>query len=613
MFTRVAATLIPIALAVCALAAAAPALAVPTAAPVSPWAQPNGRVVAIARVGGVVYIGGQFTQVLDSDGTTVLPRNHLAAISAADGHVLPWNPGANGTVRALSVSTDGRTIYIGGAFTTLGGVARQRLAAEAAVSPTSSSTGTLLGWAPRADDGVSALVPLNGRVYLGGAFLRVNGSGRPRLAAVNAVTGALAAWKPRADGVVNALLASPNGSRLFVGGSFKHLDGKAAARIGALNPTSGKLLRWASHPKGRVWSLAENASMVFAGDGGGGGHVRAFTMSTGRLRWTNSSDGDVVTVGILGRGSAQRVIAGGHFNKFGSYTRPKVAALSPTTGLVDPTWSPYATGSILGVHDLLTYGQHTYFGGDFTGWAHTGAGPVAQAHLADFPSADPVDTTPPVVHGPTVRFPAGASVGTRLVPLSVGWSASDAGSGVCRYLLQRDYNAGAYSPIALRYATATSATTSASPAARPYGFRVQATDCSDNASADVAGPAALLAAYQNSSRLIRWSGSWTGVRMPLAYGGSVRRTRRAGASASLRFTGHAFAWVGSLGPGYGSARITIDGRTAGIVHLHAATTRRRVIPFAKSWPANGTHTVRIVALGTAGHPLVDLDALLTIR
>ena len=613
MLKRVPAPLISLGLAACALVGAAPAQAMPTAAPASPWAQPNGRVIVMARVGGVVYIGGQFTQVLDSDGTTVLPRNHLAAISAADGHVLPWNPGANGTVRALSVSTDGRTIYIGGAFTALGGAARQHLAAEAAVSPTSSSTGTLLGWAPRADDGVSALVPLNGRVYLGGAFLHVNGSGRPRLAAVNAVTGALAAWKPRADGPVNALLASPNGSRLLVGGSFKHLDGTAAARIGAVDPASGKLLRWASHPKGRVWGLAENATTVFAGDGGGGGHVRAFSMTTGRLRWTNSSDGDVVTIGVLGRGSAQRVIAGGHFNTFGRYTRHKVAALSPTTGLVDPTWSPYATGSILGVHGLLTYGQHVYFGGDFTGWAHTGGGPVAQAHLADFPSTGPADTTPPVVHAPTVRFPAGASLGTRLVPLSVRWSASDSGSGVCRYLLQRNYNAGAYSPIALRYATATSAATSVGPAAHQYGFRVQATDCSDNASAYVAGPSALVAAYQNSNRLVRWSGSWAGVRLPLAYGGSVRRTRRAGAAASLRFTGHAFAWVGSVGPGYGNARVTIDGRAAGIVHLHSGTTRRRVIVFAKSWPANGTHTVRIVALGTAGHPLVDLDALLTIR
>ena len=92
------------------LVAAAPAFALPAPAPATPWAQPNGRVYAIARVGGVVYLGGNFTQITDTDGTTVLARSHLAAVSAADGHVLAWNPGANGSVRTLAVSTDGRTM-----------------------------------------------------------------------------------------------------------------------------------------------------------------------------------------------------------------------------------------------------------------------------------------------------------------------------------------------------------------------------------------------------------------------------------------------------------------------------------------------------------------------
>ncbi len=89
-------------------------------APEAPWATANGRVLAIVRVNNVVYIGGKFTQMVDRNGT-VLTRSHLAAVSAADGHVLPWNPGANNTVRSLAVSTDGKTIYIGGDFTSLGG------------------------------------------------------------------------------------------------------------------------------------------------------------------------------------------------------------------------------------------------------------------------------------------------------------------------------------------------------------------------------------------------------------------------------------------------------------------------------------------------------------
>lgn len=152
--------LVPVAAFAGLLLHAVPALAMLAPSPDAPWATANGRVLTIARVNGVVYVGGKFTQMIDPSGA-VLARNHLAAISAADGHVLPWNPGANNFVRALAVSTDGTKIYIGGDFTTLGGAARTRLAAEAAIAPASTSTtGTLLAWKPSADEGVYAITQL---------------------------------------------------------------------------------------------------------------------------------------------------------------------------------------------------------------------------------------------------------------------------------------------------------------------------------------------------------------------------------------------------------------------------------------------------------------------
>jgi hypothetical protein len=596
------------------LVSATPAVAMPAAAPATPWAQPDGRVYAIARVGGVVYIGGDFTQVTDSDGVTVFARDHLAAVSAVDGHVLAWNPGANGSVRALAVSTDGRSIYIGGDFTSVGGKPRSMLAAEAAVTPTSGSTGTLLGWAPRPDNVVYALVPLDGRVYVGGNFLHVDGVGRSRLAAVDAVSGRLAAWQPRADGEVHALLVSPTGDRIFAGGSFQHLNGAAAQDIAAIDPATGRLWPWKSHPSGNVLGLAENSTTLFGGDSAGGGHVRAYSLATGQLEWTNTSDGNVVAVGVLGRGASQRVIAGGHFNNFGSYTRHKVAALDPATGLVDPDWSPYASGSILGVFSILAYGQHVYLGGDFLTWDHTGAGPVDQARLADFPSTDPPDTTSPTITtAPIVTIPIGTTVGSVAIPVLVRWAATDQGSGVCRYTVQRDYNARPYSAVPLRYATATSASTSITPSIAPYSFRANATDCSDNTSPYLAAPPVRLAGYQNSNRAIAYHGRWTYHRTPKAYGGSVKRSATGEASATLHFTGRDIAWIANLGPGYGAARIIVDGRTAATIHLHAASTQDRRIVYTKAWPTDGTHTIRIIALATPGHPLVDLDAFLTIK
>jgi hypothetical protein len=594
---------------------ASAALAMLAPAPAAPWATPNGRVLAIARVDGVVYVGGKFTQVTDTNGT-VLNRNHLAAISAADGHVLPWNPGANGFVRALHVSVDGKTIYIGGDFTSLGGASRARLAAEATIAPSSTSTtGTLRSWAPAADGSVYAITQIGGHVFVGGTFLHVGGRGHPRLASVSATTGALAAWHPKADGAVRALLPSPTGSELFAGGFFKHVNGANTPHLVALNPSTGGLDRWRSHPADSVLTLAENGTYLYAGDKGGGGHVRSFVLSTGKLRWTETANGNVNAVDLIGQGSAQQLVIGGHFTKVGAQERHKVAVLSPQTGLVDTSpgsWHPAAAGSDLGIYGALAYGQKMYFGGDFLEW-QTHPGVVEQAHLAVFSTTAPADTVAPVVKAPVVTIPGGATIGTAKVPVSVAWSATDPGSGVCRSVVQRRFSTNPYQPLALMLATSRTATTSISPATRPYTFEMAATDCSDNTSAFVAAPPLRLTAFQNSSSAITYRGGWSGVRAPNAFGGSVRRSGVAGASATLHFTGREVAWVASLGPGYGSARVLIDGRSAGIVHMRSSSTVQRRVVFTRTWATGGAHTIKIIALGTHGHPLISLDALLTLR
>src|SRR5205814_3029782 len=69
-----------------------------SSSPASSW-QTNGRVRAIAVGAHKIFIGGDFTRVRapgSSSGGAV--RNHLAALSLATGRLMPWNPGANGTV-----------------------------------------------------------------------------------------------------------------------------------------------------------------------------------------------------------------------------------------------------------------------------------------------------------------------------------------------------------------------------------------------------------------------------------------------------------------------------------------------------------------------------------
>jgi trimeric autotransporter adhesin len=584
-------------------------------APATPWATANGRVLAIVRVNDVVYVAGKFTQMIDTDGT-VLGRNHLAAVSAADGHVLPWNPGTNGTVRSMVVSIDGKTVYMGGDFTSVGGKARAHAAAMAAIAPSSTTTsGTVRAWSPNADGIVYGVTQIGSRVYLGGAFLHVGGHGRPRLASVSGATGALTSWHPKVDGAVRALLPAAGGSTLFIGGSFHHVNTVSAIHLASIDPVKNRLHKWSTHPGDTVLALAENGKYLYAGDRGGGGHVRSFVLSTGKMRWTETTNGNVNTVALVGAGASQQLVLGGHFTKVGAQVRHKVAVISPITGRVDTSagaWHPAAAGSDLGVYSELAYGQHMYFGGDFLEWqVHPGV--VEQSRLAAFSTTAPADVAPPVVTAPVPAIANGATLGASRVPLRLTWKASDSGSGVCRSHVSRRFSGNPFAALPLALATSRSVATQAAPAAKAYQFAASATDCSDLSSATVTSAPVHLVAYQNSSRSITYRGRWHGGRAPNAYGGSVRRSGRSGASASLRFTGREIAWVASNTPSSGSARVLIDGRAVATVHLHATTSIQRRVAFTRTWATAGTHTIKVVAIGTRAHPLVSVDAFLVLR
>ena len=118
---------------------------------------------------------------------------------------------------------------------------------------------------------------------------------------------------------------------------------------------------------------------------------------------------------------------------------------------------------------------------------------------------------------------------------------------------------------------------------------------------------------QQTSTGITWKGAWTKVVDRRFSGGSVRFATGAGASATYAFTGRAIAWVTTLAPNRGAARVYVDGKLVATIDLASATTTFGRVAFARTWSTSGFHTIRIVVVGTAGHPRVDVDALEVLR
>ncbi len=579
----------------------------------SPSWQANGRVNTVLRVNGVVYIGGQFTSVMDSSGGNITPRNRLAAFDAQSGNLLPWNPGADNTVRALATSQDGSVIFVGGSFTHLGTttqVARSRIAEvqAATVGGGQNNPGNVVAnWAPQPDGAVWTLAVLSGQLYMGGEFQHINGKERSRIGAVNTGSGALnTAWVPKANKVVRSIIASPNGDKLYVGGYFDTFNRKKNVHLVVLTPGSGALLPWSSHPAGAVKSLGISGGLLFEGDAGGGGHVRAYTLPAGKLKWTNTGNGDVERVTPY-QGD---VITGGHFTTFGAFNSQHLVALSQTTGKVDTTWQPSAN-SIHGVFALGAYGQDLYAGGDFTRWF---PGSVAQAHYADFKTGVN-DTTPPTVSAlPKLVVTLGTQLGATVIPTRISYTATDNGvSGICRYRLQKSFAGGAYSAVSLPWITAPFAKLQIAPSPKAYRFQVSATDCADNASAFTPGNPVVLGAVQDSNASIHYAGNWKSAHVAKSYGGTVRTTTSANASATLKFTGREIAWVSGRDKTHGNAKVYIDGHLVKTQNLYAGVTIRGRVVFTRVFASSGVHTIKVVCAGTRGHAAVDVDAFLTIR
>jgi hypothetical protein len=142
------------------------------------------QVRQIAQCGNTMYAVGTFTAI--SQAGTTYPRANVFSFSASRPYTMTaWNPDVNGIVNGIAFSPDCSTAYLGGKFSTVGGVAAKNLAAV------STSSGALItSFGHTASGQVETLQYYNGHILAGGYYTSINNSSAdPYMTSLDPATG----------------------------------------------------------------------------------------------------------------------------------------------------------------------------------------------------------------------------------------------------------------------------------------------------------------------------------------------------------------------------------------------------------------------------------------
>lgn len=220
------------------------------------------------------------------------------------------------------------------------------------------------------------------------------------------------------------------------------------------------------------------------------------------------------------------------------------------------------------------------------------------------------DATPPTVPGAVSQAQVVPQTLTGSVSVRTSWGpATDADSGVRGYLVEVSTDAGPF----LGAETVGTSITQRLLLGHTYRYRVRAVDA-----VGLVGPASVGPTYRptlfQSTTSTTYAGSWGTHVNAVFSGGSSRFSSSTGASATFTATlARSIAFVTTQATTRGSFRVYVDGVLKATVNPALSTTIYRRILYQASWPTAGTHTVKIVVSGTAGHPRVDVDAFVVLR
>ncbi len=333
--------------------------------------------LAVSSTG--VYIGGNFTSI----GTT--PRNYIAKLSITSGGLdTNWNPNilntnTNGFSGVTALLLSNNNLYIGGYFTSVGGLTRNNLAQVSAVG-----TGQVVSsWSCNADSGINSITSDNTDLYVGGNFQNIGNKIRAGVAKISIATAQVDnTWNPNPN-YAGAVVAVFN-ANVYVGGGFTFIGGITKRNIARIQKSNLELdPDWGVQMEGNSIvsdMLVSDNFLYLAGnfqkvDGLTRNNIaRVSTLGAGGVdaNWNPNMNNSVLSLLI----SNNFLYAGGSFTSAGGLTRNRIAKISTLgTGAVDANWNPNFNADVL---TMCSIGTDLYVGGSFTNFNNTNINRLAK-------------------------------------------------------------------------------------------------------------------------------------------------------------------------------------------------------------------------------------------
>ena len=279
---------------------------------------------------------------------------------------------SNPIVNSIAISSSNSNIYVGGQFTTAGGVSASNIAVWNGSSWSALGTG-VTGTSYPVVNSIAISSSNSNDVYVGGQFTTAGGASVSNIAVWNG-----SSWSALGTGVTgsNPIVYSItiSGSNIYVGGQFTTAGGVSASNIAIYNSNTdlwsalGPGVTGTSYPV--VNSIAISGGNIYVG----GRFTTAGGVSVNNIAMWNGSTWSALGTGVTGTGtievksiaiSGSNIYVGGIFAYAGAVSANNIAIYNSNTDL----WSALGTGvtgSYPMVDSIAISGSNIYVGGQFT-------------------------------------------------------------------------------------------------------------------------------------------------------------------------------------------------------------------------------------------------------